>query len=79
MKMRKREVLELLNRALVDAHMERAAFSQLHPKGPFPTSEAEVDKFIKDRTRLYRESWIIGPLKQAIKLIEQDGKKRAQL
>ena len=74
--MRKREVLELLNRALTDAQMERASFSQIHPKGPFPTCEAEVDKFIKDRTRLYRESWIIGPLRQAIKLIERDGKKR---
>lgn len=76
--MRKREVLELLNRALTDAYMERASFSQLHARGPFPTNEAEVDKFIKDRTRLYRESWIIGPLKRAIRLIEQDGKKRAE-
>lgn len=30
--MRKREVLELLNRVLTDAGMERAAFSQIHTK-----------------------------------------------
>lgn len=75
--MRKREVLGLLNQVLIDAQMERAAFSQIHAKGPFPTNEAEVDKFIKDRTRLYRESWIIAPLKRAIHLIEKDGKQRA--
>lgn len=74
--MRKREVLQILNQVLIDAQMERAAFSQIHPKGPFPTNEAEVDKFIKDRTRIYRDSWIILPLKRVIHLIEKDGKRR---
>lgn len=76
--MRKREVLEILNRVLIDAQMERAAFGQLNTREPLPTNEAEVDKFIKERTRLYRQSWIISPLKRAITLIERDGKKRAQ-
>ncbi len=71
----KREVLELLNRALIGAQMDRASFSQLHTKGPFPQTEADVTAFIKERTQIYRQSWIISPLKQAISLIEQDGKK----
>ena len=74
--MRKRELLEILNRALLDAQVERASFSQLHSKGPFPTTEAEVTAFIRERTRIYRESWIIAPLKSAIKLVAQDGKPR---
>lgn len=76
--MRKREVLELLNRALIDAQMERANFNSLIPLENLPKTEGEVTEFIKGRTRLYRESWIVSPLKQAIKLIERDGKKRAQ-
>jgi hypothetical protein len=74
--MRKREVLEILNRALVDARMERASFSRLHDKEPFPTTEAEVTEFIKERTRIYRDSWIISPLEQAIRLIKADGQKQ---
>lgn len=74
--MRKREVLQILNRVLTDAQMERASFSQIHQRGPFPTNEAEVDKFIKDRTQIYRDSWIISPLKRVIHLIEKDGKRR---
>lgn len=74
--MRKREVLELLNRALIDARMERAGFNSIAHEGPLPTTEAEVTEFIKERTRIYRESWIISPIQRAINLIEQDGKKR---
>lgn len=73
--MRKREILEILNRVLVDTRMERAGFSQLHTKGPFPATEGEVTEFIKERTRIYRESWIISPLERAIRLIEADGQK----
>ena len=76
--MRKREVLGLLNQVLVDAQMERASFSQIATKGPFPTTEAEVTAFIKERTRIYRESWIISPIKRVIELVERDGKAKAR-
>lgn len=76
--MRKREVLELLNRALTSARMDRADFNSIIPLENLPKTEIEVTKFIKDRTRLYRESWIVNPIKRAINLIEQDGKKRGR-
>jgi hypothetical protein len=51
--------------------MELARFGQLANKGLLPTTEAEVTEFIKQRTRLYRESWIIAPLEEAIREIEE--------
>jgi hypothetical protein len=68
--MRKREVLQILNKVLFDASMERANFSRIVDGSPFPTTEDEVTGFIKERTRIYRESWIISPLEQAIRLID---------
>lgn len=67
-----RALLTTLRQVVTDAKMERASFSQLASKGPFPTTESEVTEFIKQRTRLYRESWIIGPLEEAIKDIEEE-------
>jgi len=38
----------------------------------FPTKEKEVNKFIKGRTKLWRNSWIVDPLKEIIKEIENE-------
>ncbi len=44
-------------------NFERASFSRIHPQSykdgaSLPTTEAEVDEFIKKRTQLYRDTWI---------------------
>lgn len=65
-----RALLATLRQVVTDAKMGNASFSQLTSKGPFPTTEAEVTEFIKQRTRLYRESWIIGPLEELISELE---------
>jgi hypothetical protein len=67
----------LISRALDHARMERASFSEnlLKPEFPLPKTEAEVTAFIKGRTKLWRESWLIPPLEQALSKIKmRDGK-----
>jgi len=44
------------------ATLERASFSRFSTDEPLPTSEAEVTDFIRKRTQLYRETWIIPKL-----------------
>lgn len=55
----------LIERALKAATFENALFYNIVKQGPFPKCEAEVTMWIQERTRLYRESWIIARL-QAI-------------
>ena len=50
-------------------NLERAEFGEIRPDVPLPTSEKEVTKFIRDRTRLYFTTWV-HPLIDA--LIEND-------
>jgi hypothetical protein len=66
-----RALLVTLRQVVADAKMDRAGFNYLASEGPFPTTEAEVTEFIKQRTRPYRESWIIAPLEEAIREIEE--------
>jgi len=51
------EVIEFLS-------MENASFDGFwdDPNDPLPTSEKEVTEFIRRRTKLWRQSWVIGPL-----------------
>lgn len=65
------EILRLLNAALESARLTRADFGQINSSGSFPTQERQVTKFIRERTRLYRESWIVSPLEEAIALINE--------
>lgn len=62
-----------LKQLLVDAYkssqMELACFGRLHQEPDFPTSEKDVTPFIRERTRLYRESWITQPLREALELL----------
>lgn len=51
--------------------MERASFSHIFvsvERGdvPLPTSEDEVDHFIRERTRVWRRSWLLAPLDSLI-------------
>lgn len=68
--MQHKHVLSLLREVLQAAQMERAEFSRIIPNDSLPQSEKEVTAFIKERTRIYRESWIINPLKEVIDVIE---------
>lgn len=70
--MRKRE-LEYIKRKLQaimnSARMSNANFSAMgiDPEhGNLPTQESEVDEFIKERTKLYRNSWIVCPIAELI-------------
>lgn len=68
--MKVKKLTQLLEKILEDAKMERAHFGHLTSKGPFPTTEAEVTEFVKERTRIYRQSWIISPLEEALSLVK---------
>ena len=67
--MRKREVLAQLREALAAAEMERADFDAY--MDTVTLEHGQVTTFIRERTRIYRDSWIIAPLKRAIKEIER--------
>ena len=62
-------VKELLLSSYRAAHMELSQFGRLHlreeEKG-YPTCEEEVTPFILGRTKLYRDSWMVGPLEDAL-------------
>jgi hypothetical protein len=69
LKVRQRQkVVTLLEEALGSARMERAGFVK---PGGYITDD-EYTKEVVATTRLYRESWIIGPLEEALKLIKEN-------
>ena len=65
-----RSIKELLLAAYKSSNMELAEFGLIfdHNKGkaPLPTTENEVTSFIRQRTDLYRRSWLVTPLKEAL-------------
>lgn len=69
------QILNLLHEARRAATMESASFAfpcdkiivDIHMENP---KTLHPDEFIKETTRLYRESWIIGPLNRAIEWAE---------
>lgn len=67
------EILRLLASALESAELTRADFAEIATGGSFPTQEREVTKFIRERTRLYRDTWIVPRLKEAAEIIKQNG------
>ena len=69
-----------LKEVLSHLHMDRASFSSIvpsldPPEMALPKSEQEVDRFIKARTRLYRNSWCIGPLAEILRKYEHNWKR----
>jgi hypothetical protein len=50
--------------------MEDANFSKVYPEDSYPTSENEVTEFIKNRIKIYIDSWIAAPIKQALKELQ---------
>ena len=51
------------------ATLENAAFDHVGPAYPpvaLPTDESQVTHFIRERTRLYRETWLIPVIDQLL-------------
>lgn len=61
---RRERVLSKLREALRAAQMNDANFDGI-------SNSSRETQFIRERTRLYRESWIIEPLQQAIAELEK--------
>ena len=64
-----RSIKELLLAAYHSSQMELAEFGKMFTPEEgieLPTSEKEVTPFIRQRTDLYRRSWLITPLKEAL-------------
>ena len=65
-----RSIKELLLSAYQSSNMELAEFGKLlslaEGTAALPTTEREVTPFIRQRTELYRHSWLITPLKEAL-------------
>lgn len=53
-------VVRRINDAIKAATMENASFGGVGP------DSNKITQMIRDETRFYRETWIIGPLKQAL-------------
>lgn len=66
---KKRAALSILKSAITAARFENASFSQLHGDLKYPKREEDVTEFIKERTRLYMDSWVIWRLKEIEDLI----------
>ena len=63
----------LVKRALHAAKMADAEFSRNYDSN-LPKTEKEVTEFIKERTKVYRDSWIIKPLEAALLKLEKKKK-----
>lgn len=74
----KRRLVELLTRIHSDASMDSSSFSHLfaEPGDALPKTEAEVTDFIRKRTRLWRSSWILSPLEEALDILNTTGAKK---
>ena len=67
-------LIKSLEGALKSAKMKMAEFGHIFPDMvedllPYPTTEEEVTAFIKQRTELYRKSWLIRPIESALCMI----------
>ena len=68
-------LIEKLEGALKSANMKMAEFGHIFLETeedllPYPTTEEEVTAFIKQRTKLYRNSWLIRPIESALRMIK---------
>ena len=65
-----RKALDIICDVRLASTMETANFT---PTGfenkPLPSNQSEVDEFIKDKTKLFRESWITDPIDTAINIL----------
>jgi hypothetical protein len=66
--MRTKEIIRLLKDARQAATMERM---QIAPNNGFPSDSVYTKQVVAD-TRIYRESWIISPIDEALELLEAE-------
>ena len=70
---RRAQIRKALN-IIADAHsaslMKTVCFApSAFDDTPLPKNESEVNQFIKDKTELFRETWISSPLNTAINIL----------
>jgi hypothetical protein len=70
--MRKQQLKAFIKSARASAALTRADFDGLgsRPDDVITLKESEVTDFIRERTRLYRETWIINYLDEALRIID---------
>ena len=68
-KLKVERIVDRLKEVLEASTMERADFDGCGDKEKTKTS------FIKERTRLYRQSWLIQPLEKAISDLQEELKR----
>jgi hypothetical protein len=64
-------LVELLRNTYDSCAMTKAGLDHIFPNknDPLPTEEQDVTRFIKRRTRLYRHSWQLTPLREALEIL----------
>lgn len=68
-----KDILKTLKEIRLDSTMKRAGFgSVIGENAPYPKNEHEVTTFIKKRTKVWREAWLIEPLDKIIKQLENE-------
>lgn len=66
----KSQIIQQLREIRNIATMENASFRVGDDPGPFG---ADVTDLVRQATRLWRNSWIVGPLDELIAELERDG------
>lgn len=61
------KIVRELEEALRCANMERANFDPVGSNADVVIKKGEHTKWIKEQTRLYRQSWIVGPIERILK------------
>ncbi len=80
MTLNKQELAELrkwIGNAKEAATLKNAAFDDMFPKAII-IEPTKVTAFIQDRTRLYRDSWIIGPCEIALEVLDKAEQRNQQ-
>lgn len=65
--------IELLRQAVQDGSMQNASFDELHVPMPIVlNNREEVNAYIKQRIDLWLRTWVVGPAKSALEILESD-------
>lgn len=73
---RPNSLISLIENALRAASYDTASFEDICGSKEITLKESEVTTFIRERTRLHRETWIIAPLKEALKKLSRNSRPR---
>lgn len=56
---------------MVSSHFNKIGYIDPENEGELPKTEAEVTDFIKKRTRVHHQTWIIAPIRALMKDIQK--------